>query len=159
MNPRVTEIFARLDAINLAESELRAERVVLHAELQEILEAKEKTDWTTAFKGQNGEILSAIWNAPKHRLSSIKICTLAWGNGAVSKNAFNGTLKRVRKALEKAGCGYILKAIKSDKTGEVIVAVTCSTFSNILSLHLLLNETVYVLSSSHCYLFRVELLL
>jgi len=76
--------------------------------------------WTTAFKGQNGEILSAIWNAPKHRLSSIKICTLAWGDGAVSKNTFKGTLKRVRKALEKAGCGYILKAIKSGKTGEVM---------------------------------------
>ena len=120
MNPRVTEIRERLIAIDLAEGRLRSERTVLLNELWERLkENEEGADWTTAYKGKPGEILSAIWNAPKHRIKAVDLCSKVWGDGAISDKTLWQTLWRAKIALKKKKSKFFIKSLKCPKTGEI----------------------------------------
>lgn len=72
MTSRVLEILDRLNAIELAESELRAERVVLLAELRERQEGKceepEVPDFSM-FKDTTRRLLTELWDAPEKMVS------------------------------------------------------------------------------------------
>jgi len=77
------------------------------------------SDWTTTYKGKNGQILSAIWHAPRHRIETTSLCKVVWGRPAVPNPTLWGALLRVKKELKKNKCPFLLKSIKSGKTGEV----------------------------------------
>jgi len=82
----------------------------------------ETKDWTTQYTGQTGQILSAIWYAPKHRLRTEKVEAAGWGKKKrmVPHDTFKSALTRIRRKLKMDKCPYILAPIRSSKTGEVM---------------------------------------
>lgn len=96
------------------------EQKALHLEQEaEVKHQLESKDWTARYKGQAGLILSAIWNAPHRRMTSTKICTIVWQDGAKPQETFSKAIKRLRKRLREASCPYRLVAIKCRKTNAV----------------------------------------
>ena len=134
MNPRVSEIFARLDAIELAERELRAERVVLLAELQERQEAgkrkrtpppvelkfgKNVITWdggTMYIKGKGYKFVKALYEANGMKLKEQTIGVRVWGYEQSHKN-FKDKFYQLQAILEKAKFPYrLLPVMSKEKT-------------------------------------------
>jgi hypothetical protein len=122
---RIAELIERRDKA-IAEAamfqrmiDMEAVRLEKEAMKKERWEAK---DWTTQYTGQKGHILSAIWHAPKRRLSMEKVELAGWGKKKkfVPYNTFKSALARIRRKLKEDKCPYILMSIRSCKTGEVI---------------------------------------
>jgi Skp family chaperone for outer membrane proteins len=89
------------------------------AEAKKNEKGKEVKDLIGTYKGQAKRILTAIWNAPKHRLIITKICKIEWQDEVVQDTTFTQAIKRINRQLRKDECGYILKPIKSRKYKEI----------------------------------------
>ena len=95
----------------------------LRLEKEAIREERWKArDWTAQYTGQKYRILSAIWYAPKRRLTTEKIEAAGWHNRKtlVSRDTFQSALTRIKKKLRADKCPYNLVSIRSRKTGEVM---------------------------------------
>ena len=134
MNPRVAEIFVRLDAIELAEGKLRTERAMLHAELQETLEPRKRKrtpppielafgkniiTWdrgAVALEGVSYKIVKALYDANGMKMKEGTLGRLAWGNEPAHKN-FTERIRRVSEQLEIAKFPYrMLSVMSKEKT-------------------------------------------
>ena len=127
-----TEIPARIAELieqrnkTIAEA-TKIQRMIDHEALRLEKEAMKEerwkaNDWTTRYTGQKYRILSAIWHAPKRRLSTEKIEVAEWGRRKipVPRDTFQSALTRIKKKLRADKCPYNLVSIRSSKTGEVM---------------------------------------
>ena len=124
MTPRVREIFARLNAINLAESELRAERVVLLAELQERREEgkheePEAPDFSM-FKDTTRRLLTELWDAPRRMLSQQDIREDVMLDAYATDGAVREAMRKARRELRSQNFAYDIKNIKNKGYGLVV---------------------------------------
>ena len=119
----VSEIIVRRDrAITEAEKYQRMlDKEALRLEKQvEDEKRREASDWTTRYKGQAEKILSAVWKAPKRRLTILKILKVGWGRSGVKDATLVKAVQRINKRLEKDGIKYRLIPILSVMTGEIM---------------------------------------
>ena len=122
---RIVELIERRDKAFAEATNIQRiiDREALRLEKEAMKEERWKaTDWTTQYMGLTYRILSAIWYAPKRRLTTEKVEAAGWGKKKkmVPYNTFKGTLTRIRRRLKKDKCPYILTSIRSSKTGEVM---------------------------------------
>ena len=80
---------------------------------------REANDWTTRYKGQAEKILSAVWKAPKRRLTILKILKVGWGRSGVKDATLVKAVQRINKRLEKDGIKYRLIPILGVMTSEI----------------------------------------
>jgi len=99
MNHRVAEIHDRLDAIELAEVELRDERVKLLAELKEHMKPEPPPLTFWMFKGTTSVLLVALWNAPNRKLSYQEIREDVMRKEEDSIDGVMSFVKRARKEM------------------------------------------------------------
>ena len=140
MNPRAVEILARLDAIELAEGKLRTERVLLHAELQEILKTGKRQKRKLLSFEPDGRTIRwdggsvRLGKKPckfvqslyvKHRMLITSIAKMVWGDAATSSNTISVTVCNLRKELANADFPYEIVTVECEKKEvEVIHPMT-----------------------------------
>ena len=140
MNPRVAEIHDRLDAINLAEGELRDERAGLLAELKAMFEARdckkrkllsfEPDGRTIRWDGGSVRLgkkpykfVQSLYMKRQMRINSI--AEMVWGDAATNSNTISVTVCNLRKELANAGFPYEIVTVECEKKEvEVIHPIT-----------------------------------
>jgi hypothetical protein len=136
MNPRVVEIFDRLEAIDLEEGELRSEKIMLRTELREILERRKHskkpvplTFGKNVIKWEGGELrirgkcykfVRSLYEANKMRLKEVTLGKRVWGrNGEPKHRTFNQFVHWLADKLEKAKFPYrLLPAMSKGRTRQ-----------------------------------------
>jgi DNA-binding response OmpR family regulator len=130
MNPRIAEILTQLDAIELAEGELRTKRVMLHAELQEILETGKHLKRKLLSFEPDGRTIR--WNGgsvrlgekpckfvktlyEKRRMHINRIAKVVWGGSLTPSGTIRTTVCNLRKELANAGFPYEIITVTNKK--------------------------------------------